>query len=158
MTQHERQEAGPTTGAGLLTVLFGIGMVVADVAAIFLLLATSGMPTPITFAGTAIVAVVIGGSFLQVLLARRGSSPTDDPASSTGHRLARVVVSITVLSGVTVLLGYGGGLLLWASANLGGPDPTLEDGDLLRDRLLDWPDRNREFMRSNGHGELPLRP
>jgi hypothetical protein len=63
-----------------------------------------------------------------------------------------------VLSGVTILLGYGGGLLLWLSATLGGPDPVTEDGDLLRDRLLDWPDRNREFMRNDGHGDLPLRP
>lgn len=83
---------------------------------------------------------------------------TDDDAKPFGTRLWQLVVSITVLTGVSVVVGYGGGLLLWISACLGGPDPRTEDGELLRDRLLAWPERNREFMRRNGHGELPTRP
>ncbi|WP_254862004.1 hypothetical protein [Halovivax gelatinilyticus] len=73
-------------------------------------------------------------------------------------RLLQLLVSICILTLVTVVVGYGGGLLLAISAKLGGPDPRTEDGDLLRDRLLDWPDRNRAFMRENGRGELPIKP
>lgn len=80
---------------------------------------------------------------------------TDKPL---GRRLVELAASITVLTLVTVVVGYGGGLLLWFSAILGGPDPETADGDLLRDRLLEWPDRNREFMRNNGHGEFPWPP
>jgi hypothetical protein len=72
-----------------------------------------------------------------------------------GKRLLQLILSITVMTLVTVVVGYGGGLLLFISAKFGGPDPETEDGDLLRDRLLDWPDRNREFMRNNGRGEFP---
>lgn len=82
----------------------------------------------------------------------------DPPDKPFGKRLLQLIVSITVLTLVTVVVGYGGGLLLFVSAKLGGPDPETEDGDLLRDRLLDWPDRNREFMRNNGHGEFPWPP
>jgi hypothetical protein len=82
----------------------------------------------------------------------------DETEKSFGRRALHLVVSIVILTGVSVVVGYGGGLLLWASAKLGGPDPRTKDGDLLRDRLLDWPDKNREFMRNNGRGELPLRP
>ena len=73
-------------------------------------------------------------------------------------RLARVTISIVVLVPVTVVFGYGGGLVLTASAKLGGPDPKAGNGDPLRHRLLAWPDRNREVMRTDGDAELPLRP
>lgn len=73
-------------------------------------------------------------------------------------RLVRVVVSIVVLVPVSVFLGYGGWLVLTVSAALGGPDPLTEDGDLLRERLLDWPEPNREVMRTDGRAELPLSP
>lgn len=73
-------------------------------------------------------------------------------------RLSRVVVSIVVLTGVTVVLGYGGWIVLTLTARIGGYNPQTEDGELLRDRLLAWPDRNREVMRSNGRTALPLRP
>lgn len=74
------------------------------------------------------------------------------------RRLLRVVISVVVLVPVSVFVGYGGGLLLTVSAVLGGPDPTTEDGEPFRDRLLAWPDRNREVMRTNGQTELPLSP
>lgn len=73
-------------------------------------------------------------------------------------RFGKLSVSIAVLTFVTVVIGYGGGALLTVSAKLGGPDPETADGDVLRTRLLSWPDRNREFMQDNGHGELPLKP
>ncbi|MFC4245823.1 hypothetical protein ACFOZ7_02185 [Natribaculum luteum] len=88
-------------------------------------------------------------------------SPGPDPVREDEpflERLVGLVVSIVVLTGVTVILGYGGWAILTLSAKLGGPDPKTEDGDLLRNRLATWPDRNREFMRNNGRGELPLRP
>ncbi|USZ70974.1 hypothetical protein [Natronosalvus halobius] len=73
-------------------------------------------------------------------------------------RLARVVVSVVILTGVTVILGYGGWLLLTLTARISGFDPETADGELLRDRLLAWPDRNREVMRSDGRTRVPWRP
>ncbi|MFC4440306.1 MULTISPECIES: hypothetical protein [Natrialbaceae] len=73
-------------------------------------------------------------------------------------RLVRVVVSVVVLTGVTVVLGYGGWIVLTLTAKVGGYDPKTADGELLRNRLLTWPDRNREVMRSNGRASLPLKP
>ncbi|WP_137290959.1 hypothetical protein [Natronorubrum halophilum] len=73
-------------------------------------------------------------------------------------RLLRVVVSIVVLTGVTVVLGYGGWFVLTLTATFAGYDPETENGELLRNQLLVWPDRNREVMRSNGRVELPLKP
>lgn len=88
-----------------------------------------------------------------------GPTDTDaEPDKSTLERVGQLLVSICVLTGVSVVVGYGGGLLLAISARLGGPDPTTADGDLLRDRLLEWPDRNREFMRTNGRSEFPWPP
>ncbi|TYL36187.1 hypothetical protein CV102_23915 [Natronococcus pandeyae] len=73
-------------------------------------------------------------------------------------RLVRVCVSIVILTGVTVILGYGGWIVLTFTAKVGGYDPKTADGELLRDRLLAWPDRNREVMRSNGRTSLPIKP
>lgn len=84
-----------------------------------------------------------------------GPSEEDVPSRT---RLVRVVVSIVVLSGVTVVLGYGGWVVLTLTATVAGYDPETPEGDLLRDRLLEWPDRNREVMRSNGRKPLPLQP
>lgn len=75
-----------------------------------------------------------------------------------GTRLARVIVSVVVLTGVTVVLGYGGWIVLTLAATVAGYDPETADGDALRDRLVAWPDRNREVMRSNGRTSLPWRP
>ncbi|WP_135534836.1 hypothetical protein [Halostella pelagica] len=75
-----------------------------------------------------------------------------------GKRLVRVCVSVVVLTGVTVILGYGGWIVLTITAKTVGYDPKTVDGELLRDRLLAWPDRNREVMRSNGRTSLPLKP
>lgn len=80
----------------------------------------------------------------------------DDVALSV--RVWRVVLSIVVMTWVCVVVGYGGWAVLSLSAKLGGPDPETSDGDLLRERLLSWPDRNREVMRTNGHREVPWRP
>lgn len=74
------------------------------------------------------------------------------------QRLSRVVVSVVVLTGVTVVLGYGGWIVLTLAARIGGYDPETADGDVLRDRLLVWPERNREVMRSNGSASLPWKP
>lgn len=73
-------------------------------------------------------------------------------------RLVRVLVSVVVLTGVTVVLGYGGWIVLTITATITAYDPETTDGDLLRHRLLVWPDRNRDVMRSNGVKPLPLKP
>ncbi len=77
---------------------------------------------------------------------------------SLPRRAAELAVSIVVLTGVTVVVGYGGWAVLTLLAKSGGPDPETADGDPLRERLLAWPERNREFMRNDGRGELPLKP
>jgi hypothetical protein len=82
----------------------------------------------------------------------------DSSESSFVERLVNVIVSIVVLVPVTVFLGYGGWVVLTASAAVGGPDPETADGELLRGRLAAWPERNREVMRTNGEAQLPLRP
>ena len=74
------------------------------------------------------------------------------------RRIGLLSVSICVMTFVTVVVGYGGWLLLRISAAIGGPDPQTEEGALLRNRLLAWPQRNRDFIRSNGRRDLPLRP
>ena len=85
-----------------------------------------------------------------------------DP-DSTGEksllvRIFHLVLSISLMTLVTVVAGYGGWAVLTLSAKLGGPDPKTADGELLRTRLLEWPQRNREFMKNNGHGEFPWPP
>ena len=85
----------------------------------------------------------------------------DTPSTSDDsfvERLVKVLVSIIVLTGVTVVLGYGGWLVLTVTATVAGYDPETEDGELLRERLLAWPERNRAVMRTNGRAELPLKP
>ncbi|MFC7057540.1 hypothetical protein [Halovenus salina] len=74
------------------------------------------------------------------------------------ERFVRVSVSIVVMVPVTVFVGYGGWLVLTLTAVLGLYDPETEDGDVLRERLFEWPDRNREVMRTDGYEPLPLRP
>jgi hypothetical protein len=85
-----------------------------------------------------------------------GHSPDDD--AQFKKRLGRVLVSVVILSGVTVVVGYGGWILLTVTATITGYDPETPSGDLLRHRLFAWPDRNRDVMRSNGRQTLPLKP
>ncbi len=86
------------------------------------------------------------------------STPPKNGEKPLLKRALQLIVSICLMTAVTVILGYGGGLLLTIIAGAGGPNPRTEDGDPLKDRLLDWPDKNREFMKSNGEGELPWMP
>lgn len=80
--------------------------------------------------------------------------PASSGESASGdsfvERLLKVAVSIVVLVPVTVFLGYGGWIVLTPTAAIAGYDPETSDGDRLRDRLLAWPDRNRDVMRTNG--------
>ncbi len=89
------------------------------------------------------------------MTAAEGADSTD---SSFIDRLVKRSVSIVVLVPVTVFLGYGGWLVLTFTAAVGVYDPETDDGELLRHRLFDWPERNREVMRTNGYADLPLRP
>lgn len=141
-----------------LTIVAGLGMVVVDVAGAYFILTSLAIPDRVIYAGTALAAVVVGGAFATVVGSRRFGARGSSGDRSTIVRVAEVVVSVTVLTGVAVILGYGGGLLLTLIAALGGPDPATDDGDPLRERLLDWAERNRAFARANGRGELPVRP
>jgi hypothetical protein len=89
-------------------------------------------------------------------MAKNDRSNETTPSFKT--RAVRVVISVVILTGVTVVFGYGGWIVLTLTANVAGYDPKTEDGGLLRNRLLDWPERNRDVMRSNGHKSLPVRP
>lgn len=155
-------EADGNGGGALrsLTIVLGVGMVLVDVAVVYALLASLDAPAAATYGATALVLAVVGGSFLAVVARRMlGSDGAGDPADeSTAARVTDVIFAVTVLTGVTVLLGSVGGLLLTLVASLGGPDPETADGDLLRQRLLEWADRNRAFVGSDGRGELPLSP
>lgn len=72
-------------------------------------------------------------------------------------RVMRVAISIIVLTGVTVVFGYGGWVLLTIAAKIGVYSETTDE-PTLRDRLAVWPDRNRDVMRTNGRVPLPLTP
>lgn len=87
-----------------------------------------------------------------------GTNDTESTKPPFGERLAKVLASIVVLVPISVFVGYGGWIVLTLTANLAGYDPETEDGELLRTRLLEWPDRNREVMRTNGRAELPVKP
>lgn len=82
-------------------------------------------------------------------------SPSEIPFETRAYR---AVISIVILTGVTVVVGIGGWIILTITANLFGYDPKTEDGDPLRIRLRDWPEKNREVMRTNGRAELPWKP
>lgn len=92
---------------------------------------------------------------LEAMTPPEESTPADD---GLAERIGRLAVSIVVLTGVTVVLGYCGWILLTITATAFGYDPETADGALLRDRLLAWPERNRDVMRTNGRTELPLKP
>lgn len=82
-------------------------------------------------------------------------NPSDPPVL---HRFVKVIVSIIVLVPLTVFLGYGGGIVLTVTATIRSKDSGTENGETLRERLLAWPERNREVLRTNGRAELPLKP
>lgn len=86
------------------------------------------------------------------------SDGPDTPDTRLTDRLRNVAVSVVLLVPVTVVLGYGGWAVLTLTARLAGYDPETADGDPLRDRLLAWPDRNRDVMRTNGRVDPPLKP
>ncbi|KAB7516545.1 hypothetical protein DM867_03140 [Halosegnis rubeus] len=59
---------------------------------------------------------------------------------------------------MTVTFGYGGWIIFSLTAKTMWYDPQTAEGDLLRDRLVNWPERNKEVMHSNGRKPLPLKP
>jgi hypothetical protein len=155
--------ASDSTGArwiGWLVGIVGAGVVLAEIVGMYLILDGFAVSEMVAYAGTAVTATVIGGSALFVAGRRvAGSSgPAETGEKSGVVRVAEIVVSVTVLTGVTVVLGSIGGIVLTVVATLGGPDPKTTDDELLRHRLLDWIQRNRDFMRNNGRGTLPLTP
>lgn len=84
---------------------------------------------------------------------QRSDGKTDVPLQT---RLLRVIVSVVILTGVTIVVGYGGWIVLSVTASIANYDPRTKQGDLLRNRLAEWPDRNRDVMRSNGREPLPM--
>lgn len=83
---------------------------------------------------------------------------TNSPTPSVTERLVKVLVSIVVIVPVSVFLGYGGWIVLTVAAVVGVYDPRTENGESLLERLVAWPDRNRDVMRTNGRADLPLKP
>lgn len=143
-----------------VTATVGSGVVLAEIAGAYIALRSMSISDIVAFGGTATIAVVIGGSFLYVASRQmlRVDSVSDSSDKPILIRVPEVIVSATVLTAVTILLGSIGGLGLTVLATLGGPDPKTNDGELLRHRLLGWVQRNRNFMRNNGRGKLPLTP
>lgn len=75
----------------------------------------------------------------------RGARSTDDYVQF-GKCLRRGLVSVVVLSGVTVVVGYGS----WGVLTLKAYEPESTDGDTLRERLhireqLQGIDRTKSF-------------
>jgi hypothetical protein len=149
----EQQSFGWVTGLGAILVTAG-----ETVGAYLLLGSSLGFVSVATVAGTGLVAAVLVGALLLVV-GRQAVTETPDAAGDkpTLTRAAELTVSITVLTLLTAV-AFVCGLALAFVAGVDGPDPRTDDGDRLRDRLLAWSDRNREFMRTNGEGELPLEP
>lgn len=137
-----------------------ISVILTEIGGMYHLLRSIHPPAIVVYGGTTATAIVVGGAALYVASRSMGIG---DPRGELGDesaltRVAEVIVSVSVLSAVTVLLGSIGGLGLTILAKLGGPDPKTADGELLRNRLLNWAHENREFMRNNGRGKLPLKP
>jgi len=65
-----------------------------------------------------------------------------DPANTAEQmktRLVRILISVSILTGITVIFGYGGWIVLSLIANTVGYDPQTVEGDYLRNRLMNWP-------------------
>lgn len=75
---------------------------------------------------------------------------------SAAKRVGKLLVSILVFVPITVLVGYGGEVVLTLTSQV-GYTPTTTDGSPLRTRLLAWPDRNRAVLRTNGRAALPIK-
>ncbi len=146
----QRRDTPGTTRFRWATIVVGLIVVLVEIVGTYVALGNWTTSRTITYGGTAVVALVVGGSFLSVAGRHGIGSPAEAEATSKIVQVSELVVSISVLTAVTVLLGSVGGLALTVIAKLGGPDPETDDGTLLRDRLLEWTQRNRDFMRHNG--------
>jgi dolichol kinase len=146
------------TPAHPLVILGGFAFVLLDVVLIYGLVEPS-VPPVVGLVVAGVVAIAIGGSFLAVVAREYGVSGSPSPTEKSAFvRTTEVIVAITVVLPLAVFAGNLGWLVLRLSAAVGGPDPTIDDGDPLRRRLLDWSGRNRAFVRENGRGDLPLSP
>lgn len=105
---------------------------------VYFFLGSVDLPNSVEYAGTAATGIIVGGSSLYV--ARRSLSASDSVLESgekpESTRVTEVIVSVTVLSALTVLLGSIGGVGLTILARLGAPGPKTPDGELFRNRLL----------------------
>ena len=143
-----------------LVFLGGSLIVVADIAAIYLLTATPTAPAGLPFVMTVILGGMIGISYLYAA-SRHLTVPPDEPVRSpkaAAGQSAELIVSVTVIGPMSVVYGTLGGWLLEVIARLGGPDPIDEDERPWRNRLRKWRTRNREFMQSTDRKALPMRP
>jgi hypothetical protein len=146
-----QQSSGWLSGPGAVLILLG------ELVGVYLIFANALGPGSVaTVTGTALVAGTLVGSFLLVL-ARQYAGRGAREQKSTVVRAAELTLSVTVLTLVTGIALVGGVVLALVAA-FDGPDPQTTDGDRLRDRLLNWSDRNRQFIQANGRGDLPLEP
>lgn len=130
-----------------------------DILVVFLFSVTPTAPMWLSLTLTGVLGVVIIASYLQatrtyLLTPARRDSDQEKPVR---QRVSDVIVSVTVLGPMTVLVGIIGGSLLTALVRAGGPDPSFGGEEPLRRQLMRWSKRNREFLRTRGEGELPIR-
>jgi hypothetical protein len=59
-------------------------------------------------------------------------------------QLVRILISVTILTGITVIFGYGGRIVLSLIAKTVGYDPQTVEGDSLRNRLMNWPSETKK--------------
>lgn len=70
-----------------------------------------------------------------------------DPANTAKPmktRLVRILISVSILTGITVIFGYGGWIVLSLIAKTVGYDPQTVEGDYLRNRLMNWPSETKK--------------
>lgn len=147
----ERQSFGWLSGLTAVVILLG------ELVGVYLIFGSAlGPRSAATVAGTALTGGVMVGSFLLVVVRQFLSHDPGEP-KSTAVQAAELTVSVTVLTLVTGLALVGALVLALVTA-VGGPEPRTDDGDRLRDRLLEWSNRNSQFLQTNGRGELPLEP
>lgn len=141
----------------LYVIVAGAVSVVTEIVAVYLILLSWGQSELVAVGGAVATTVIIGGAYGYTVIRARWGGPTRAQAQKPFHtRLAELIVSISVIT-LLAAVAYLLGLLLKVMAMLGVPDPKVGD-QRVSTRLLRWVGRNRDFMRENGTGTLPLAP
>ncbi|WP_436936270.1 hypothetical protein [Halovenus marina] len=150
-TSREQIDVSPASKLGGTVIVFGALSVLFEVAFVAVALAYASVPTEVTAVVTLFAAVLLGGPFgLTVWRWWRGRLSEE---KSRLIRVSEAIVSVTVLAGLAPVLGYGGATMLALRAKV----DEGADSEAFRQRLWQWPDRNRAFM-ARGEGTIPIVP